>query len=95
MNRKWLLLLIIFFIAIIIVFGVWNLNFKNNSITENNSNNLQNSITDSVDLSTTTVTDDCVNEWEDYAKTVEQEIQETNQSLNDENRHYIAKEKIT
>ena len=38
------------------------------------------------------VTDDCVNEWEDYSKTVQSEIKETSGILNDENRHYILRE---
>ena len=38
------------------------------------------------------VTDDCVNEWEDYSKTVQEEIKETGQNLNDENKQYILRE---
>ena len=42
-------------------------------------------------LSSEFVNDDCVNEWEDYSKTVEEEIKETSSVLNDENRHYILR----
>lgn len=38
------------------------------------------------------VTDGCVNEWEDYSKTVQEEIKETGQNLNDENKQYILRE---
>lgn len=39
------------------------------------------------------VKDDCLNEWEDYSKTIQNEIKETSGNLNDENKHYILREK--
>ncbi len=39
------------------------------------------------------VTDNCIDEWEDYALKRQEEILNANQNLNDENRHYILKEK--
>ena len=38
------------------------------------------------------IKDECLNEWKDYAISVQEEIKVVNQNLNDENRHYIIKE---
>ena len=78
-------------IIIILVIGIELFNYYQNKKIEEQSS--QNVIQSETELSNKYVTDDCIDEWEDYATTIEQEIQETNQSLNDENRHYIIKEK--
>ena len=39
------------------------------------------------------ITDECINEWNDYAVSVQEDLKVVNESLNDENRHYIIKEK--
>lgn len=91
MDKKWLLALIIIFITLIIIFGIWNLNFRNNSITENNSNITQNNITNSIDVSQS-VTDDCINEWKDYAKTLQEDIESASNNMTDQNTRYLVKD---
>ena len=78
-------------IIIILVIGIELFNYYQDKKIEEQSS--QNVVQSETELSNKYVTDDCIDEWEDYATTIEQEIQETNQSLNDENRHYIIKEK--
>ena len=39
------------------------------------------------------ITDECINEWNDYAVSVQEDLKVVNESLNDENRYYIIKEK--
>ena len=61
--------------------------------SENKKNSSRNVINEEKEISSKYVTDECIDEWEDYALTVQEEIKEVNESLNDENRHYILKEK--
>ena len=56
-------------------------------------NDTKNIVENETELSRKYVKDECLNEWEDYSKTVQNEIMETSQSLNDENRPYILREK--
>lgn len=73
-------LIIIFIVGI----EIFNISKKN----EEDTNNI---IQNETELSTGYVTDECLNEWTDYSSTVQLEIQETNHSLNDKDRHYILK----
>lgn len=82
-----------FVIAILIIFligvGLFINAKKNETIEENEANLIENQ----TELSSKYVTDDCLNEWTDYSLTVQEELQEANQNLNDENRHYILRSK--
>lgn len=85
MWRKFLLSigLIMLFVAGIEIFYI----SKNNKEEDNNI------VKNETEISSGYVTDDCIDEWEDYSLTVQNEIEETSVSLNDENRHYILREK--
>lgn len=65
------------------------------SITKKNqSENTNNIVKNETEVSASKyVKDECINEWKDYSETVQNEIQETSENLNDENRHYIIREK--
>ncbi len=78
-------------IIIFLVIGIEVFNYYQNKKSE--EQNSQNIVQSETELSNQYVTDDCIDEWADYAETIEKEIKETNQSLNDENRHYIVREK--
>lgn len=73
-------LIIIFIVGI----EIFNISKKN----EEDTNNI---IQNETELSTGYVTDECLNEWTDYSSIAQAEIQETNQNLNDKDRHYILK----
>ena len=93
MNKKATISIIIIFLVVVIFFGIWNLNFRNNSITENNiSNYIDNDITNTVNISSEFITDDCVNEWTDYAKTINQDIESASNDMVDENTRYLIKD---
>ena len=64
------------------------------SVSQSKENKAENTniVQNETEISSEYVTDDCVNEWEDYSKTVQEEIKETGQNLNDENKHYILRE---
>ncbi len=51
----------------------------------------ENIITNEVDLSSQYVTDECINEWKDYSLTVQEQVKEASQNINDENKTYIIK----
>lgn len=82
---------ILFSIILIIIF-IGGIEFFYVSKREkmNDTNNI---VENETELSRKYVKDECLNEWEDYSKTVQNEIMETSQSLNDENRPYILREK--
>ena len=84
MLRK-ILLSIGVVIALVAGIEIFNL-FQNRKINDEN-----NIVKNETELSSRYVLDDCVNEWEDYSKNVQNEIEETSGDLSDENKHYILK----
>lgn len=89
MNRNIIITISIIIILIIAIIGfaIWKINSNNNSTTGYN----ENEITNSVNLSAELVTDDCINEWADYASVVENEIKDANANLEDEHTRYLIK----
>lgn len=75
--------IVILFVAGIEIFNA----YKHKNLKNDNQNIVKNE----TEISTRYVTDDCINEWGDYSKTIENEIKEVGQSLSDENKHYILK----
>ena len=86
----WKKILISIGLIIILIAGIEIFNILKKNKTEETNNIVQNE----TEISTSKyVKDDCLNEWQDYTETVQNEIKETSGSLNDENRHYILREK--
>lgn len=86
----WKKILISIGLMIILIASIEIFNISKKNTNEETSNNI---VENETELSTNKyVKDDCLNEWEDYSKTIQNEIKETSSSLNDENRHYILKE---
>lgn len=78
-------------IIIILIIGIELFNIsKNKKKEEENVNQI---VQNETEISTRYVTDECMNEWEDYSETVQEEIQEASKTLNDENRCYILRAK--
>ena len=86
MWKKVLISVILIMIMIIGMraFYTNNQNKKNESDVENFVNNVE-------EISSEYVTDECSNEWRDYSLTVQEELKEASQNLNDENKTYIVK----
>ncbi len=63
-------------------------NIKNKINTSN-----ENMVKNEIEISAEYVKDDCLNEWSDYALAVEEELREASENIDDENKHYIVKEK--
>ena len=78
-------------ILIIIILLVTLIILKMSSSNTNINNTNLNIIYNSMDISDSKVTDECINEWSDYAKTVENEVATASTNLVDENTHYIIK----
>ena len=87
MNKNITILISVIFAIGIIGFAIWKINSNNNSTTGYN----ENEITNSVNLSAELITDDCINEWADYASVVENEIKDANANLEDEHTRYLIK----
>lgn len=86
----WKKILISVGIMLILIAGIEIFNISKKNIKEETSNNI---VKNETEISTSKyVKDDCLNEWEDYSQTVQNEIKETSGNINDENRHYILRE---
>ncbi len=74
-------------VVIVLVAGIEIFNLsQNRKVTDEN-----NIVENETELSSKYVFDDCVNEWEDYSKNVQNDIEETSGDFSDENKHYILK----
>ena len=92
MNKKWYIAIIIFALILFIT-SVILVFVMNKTISEKNtSDNLNNQTENAIDISSTYVVDDCMNEWADYAKTIEEDIKSTNSGIVDENTHFLVKD---
>ena len=76
-------------LIILIILGI----IAFNNIKNEKNNASENLIENEVEISSTYVKDDCLNEWDDYAKTVEEELKQTSGNISDDEKHYIVKEK--
>lgn len=56
-------------------------------------NSIDNEVVDSTDISERYVTDECINEWKDYAERIEEDLKEANSNIEDENSKYIVRNK--
>ena len=92
MNKKWYIAIIIFALILFIT-SVILVFVMNKTISEKNtSDSLNNQTENAIDISSTYVVDDCMNEWADYAKTIEEDIKSTNSGIVDENTHFLVKD---
>lgn len=80
-------IIIAVFSIIFLLIGI-GLFYKNKENKNNNETN--NIVTNEVELSSY-VEDDCLNEWEDYTSTVQEEIYEASQNISDEDKVYKVK----
>ena len=89
-NRRLLLTTIIVLVIIVITFGIWII--LDNSVSDNkDSTNVENNITNNVNISTKIVNDDCVNEWSDYRKLINEEIESASTNITNELTRYLVK----
>ena len=65
--------------------------FYTNNQSKKNENDVENFVSQEEEISSEYVTDECSNEWGDYSLTVQEELKEASQNLNDENKTYIVK----
>lgn len=56
-------------------------------------NGIDNEVVDSTDISERYVTDECINEWKDYAERIEEDLKEANSNIENENSKYIVRNK--
>ena len=84
---KKVLISAIFIMIIIIGMSVVYTNNQSNK----NENDVENFVSQEEEISSEYVTDECSNEWRDYSLTVQEELKEASQNLNDENKTYIVK----
>lgn len=91
--RKILILALI--IAIIVAVSIGIINMLNTNKEEIATNDITDNTTNITELSEThegEVEDECLNEWDDYNKYVNKQIQETSNNLSENDTHYILKD---
>ena len=82
----WKKILLIFAVLIICIIGIYIINFvKNRNLINENYNDIENE----TKISKQYITDECIDEWEDYA--LSKEILDVSKILSDESRIYILK----
>ena len=90
MSKKILFSIIIILTLIVIAFGIWII--IDNSTTENNNlTDVENNITNTVNISTKYITDDCINEWTDSSKLINENTESASNNMFDENTRYLVK----
>lgn len=89
MNKKILISIISFIIIICLFFLIWKIVPKDQEKSENLVDNIVEE--NQINISET-VTDECIDEWEDYNSYIEQEIEETSNEIAEENTHYLIKD---
>lgn len=87
----WKKILLSVSLIVISVFGIEIFNYSRNKKTLNENNT--NTVTNEVDISSKFIEDECTNEWNDYALTLQEKIREASELTSDENRKYIVKPK--
>lgn len=93
MNKKVAISIITIFVFTIMAFSIWNFNFRGNSTDENNDlNNIDNEITNTVNISAEYVTDDCINEWVGYSEIINEDIESASTDMVDGNTRYLIKD---
>jgi len=92
-TKKITISIIVIFLIVVIGFGIWNFRFKNNSVTENNYLNKKSEdyTINIINISTEYITDDCLNEWNDYSKANLNNVENASNNIVDENTHYLVK----
>ena len=85
----WKKVLISAIFIMIIIIGMRAVYTNNQS--NKNENDVENFVSQEEEISSEYVTDECSNEWRDYSLTVQEELKEASQNLNDENKTYIVK----
>ena len=85
----WKKVLISAIFIMIIIIGMSAVYTNNQS--KKNENDVENFVSQEEEISSEYVTDECSNEWRDYSLTVQEELKEASQNLNDENKTYIVK----
>lgn len=90
MNKKILISVIAFIIAVFIFGLIWNaVSSKSKKESKTDTNNINN-----IDISTDdAVTDECTEEWIEYNKELQDAFMEASGNLTEENTHYIVKSK--
>jgi len=94
-EKKVTISIIIAFIVVVIGFGLWNFAIRNISVTENNNSyEIQNDINTVVNISSEYITDDCLNEWTSYTKTISQnqDIESVSNDMLNETTRYLVKD---
>lgn len=91
MNKRfciWTAIIALIIISLIVIYRITNTINKPN-ISEENINS-----TNSINISTEQgeVTDECLDEWDDYNKYVGEKIEEASNNLQEDDTHYLLKD---
>lgn len=90
MGKK---LLIIVASIFVLVLGIWTAFKIIDNTKEIEENDISNDVVNSTNISEEYITDECINEWKDYAKKIEEDLKQANSNIEDENTKYIIKNK--
>ena len=94
MNKKvliWLTIVVFAIIAGFIIYKIVNKNEEKAELNENTKNMVEISAEDSNE-SEDAVTDECLDEWDDYNEYMSQRVEEASNNIAEESTHYLLKD---
>ena len=93
MNKKIFIWGIIIVLAIIIGFIIYkNINLQQEEIGLNETNQNIIEISELAKQSENAVTDECLNEWDDYNDYIGKKVEEASSNLTEQDTHYLLKD---
>ncbi len=94
MNKKvliWLTIVVFAIIAGFIIYKIVNKNEEKAELNENTKNMVEISAEDSNE-SEDAVTDECLDEWDDYNEYMSKRVEEASNNIAEESTHYLLKD---
>lgn len=93
MNKKGLILIITVIFAIIAGFIVYRIvNRTEEQIGQNETTKKIVEISETSEMSEEAVTDECLDEWDDYNEYMSDRVEEANNNIAEESTHYLLKD---
>ena len=90
MNKKIIIILISIILAIAAIILIRFIQYKKQEVDEYNGNEIK--ISENMEISKGEVTDECLEEWDDYNKFMSERVDEASNNISESDTHYLLKD---